>query len=165
MTIVYPEEYPFWWQALLALPDGKDNSRAYRRLERVFRDRTLKFQDNGHQLTTPDHETHFTISLWENFNLFQANSWLKLLWSRASFSAALGEIHDCNWSYEWVARIGPHQRNLDITLRYEDTAGMGVLVVEAKKPGVLLKHQKDLIQAGTVTFRNSEALIAFRFSI
>lgn len=134
----------YWWQALLALPDANIQNRAYRRLERVFRDRTLKLGEDWHQLTDRSHETHFTVCLWENFSLFEPRSWLKLLWRSASLGAELGEIRDCNWSYEWVAKIGKQERNLDITLRYEDERGSGILVVEAKKPGVQIKHAKDL---------------------
>lgn len=147
-----PAHYEAWWQALLAIPSSDQNSSAYRRLQRVFRDQTLKISSGpegaGHQFTCSSHETHYTVCLWENFNLFEPTLWLPELWARAGLATSIGAIQVCNWSYEWCAQRSDQgrrqERNIDVTLRYRDETGDGILVVEAKKPGVVPKAEKDL---------------------
>lgn len=147
-----PANYEAWWQALLAVPISHQDSPAYNRLQRVFRDQTLKMgsgpEGAGHQFTCSGHETHYTVSLWENFNLFEPALWLPELWARAGLSTSIGVIEVCNWSYEWCAQRNDQgrrqERNIDVTLRYRDERGEGILVVEAKKPGVVPKAEKDL---------------------
>ena len=122
---------------------------AYKRLARVFRDQTRPTGldpttgRQGQEFTHPSCETHLTVTLWENFAILPAESWLYELWSIAGLQAELKSTPRCNWSYQWAEHGKRGARHCDIVLEYEDADGRGVLVVEAKRPGGLLKD-KDL---------------------
>ncbi len=137
--------FEYWWEALCALPPEK-NSRAYQRLERVWRDQTRPSMDKtsgrrGHEFTNPDHETHLTVSLWENWSLFPKATWLPLIWRLSGLTSNLDVPFALNWSYEWSP--GPRLPHCDIVVEYEDASGRGILVVEAKRMGRSLPEGKD----------------------
>lgn len=137
--------YRFWWEAILALPPSRSDV-AYTRLDRVFRDQTRPVKDSttgrrGQQFTDPSHETHFTVTLWENFVLFPPARWLPSLWSVSGLMNRLGSELRCNWSYEWAEHGNSGARHCDIVLEYEDAEGRGVLVLEAKKPNNVLSDK------------------------
>lgn len=138
----------YWWQAILALPPSRSEV-AYHRLERIFLDQTRPTRPDpvtgqrGQEFTDCTCETHHTVTLWENFVLFQPSDWLPQLWAVAELSSPMESVRRCNWSYEWAAHGGVGAPHCDVVLEYEDARGRGILVVEAKKPGKSL-GEKDL---------------------
>jgi hypothetical protein len=141
-----------WWQALSAVPHDKDSAE-YERLQRVWFDHTrfcgaslanstpdeyaVKRQ---HEFLKPDHETHLTVSLWENFAIFDAAIWLPRLFELAGLPSLPASGLACQWSYEWVGyrnSSDPGKKReegmCDVVVGYERGDGIpGVLVVEAK---------------------------------
>lgn len=149
-----------WWQALMAVPQERD-SVAYERLRRVWFDHTrfggasleksalkLYASNRRHEFHNPSHETHLTVSLWENFALFSPKDWLPRLYNLAGLPFTAGLGLSCRWSYEWEGyrpkadnSDKSEQGMCDVVVSYRDEAGeAGVLVVEAKnltkEPGV-----------------------------
>jgi len=138
-----------WWHTLIALPATQEGV-GYERLKRVWFDHTrfleakesvpgVRRQNRSHEFAKITHETHLTASLWENFTLFDASSWLPALFSKAGLRSV--EVSRCGWSYEWEQDWkddnGKRQdRMCDIVVEFEtrDTA-RHVLVVEAKALG------------------------------
>jgi hypothetical protein len=141
-----------WWQALMAVPYEKESS-AYQRLARVWFDHT-RFRGASqaksapkeyeairhHEFHKPDHETHLTVSFWENFTLFPAEVWLPRLYEMARLPFSVSQNLKCQWSYEWVGyRPKPvdgterEEGMCDVVVSHEGSTGeSGVLVVEAK---------------------------------
>jgi hypothetical protein len=141
-----------WWQALSAVPHDKDSAE-YERLQRVWFDHT-RFRGaclanstpdeyavkRQHEFLKPDHETHLTVCLWENFSIFEASEWLPRLFEVAALPPLPTESLACQWSYEWVgyrpsSEPGKEQEQgmCDVVVGYERGDGIrGVLVVEAK---------------------------------
>lgn len=141
-----------WWQALSAVPCDK-GSPAYERLQRVWFDHTrflgasrLKAtpkeyaKKRKHEFLHPGHETHLTVSLWENFSIFPASDWLPRLYQLACLPSLPAEGLRCQWAYEWAGyrpATEPGTKRecgmCDVVLEYERSDGMrGALVVEAK---------------------------------
>jgi hypothetical protein len=130
----------FWYQPFLALPSEK-NSLAYRRLKRIFLDNTLLKGKAGstnrlHDLDNIKSEMHLTCTLWENFNLFSPESWLRPLLERAQIESDMGPIAKASWSYEFESeyefRVKKIKPIADVVIKYGDGRRTGILVVEAK---------------------------------
>lgn len=93
-----------------------------------------------HEFLKPDHETGLTVSLWENFSVFDASVWLPSLFNLAGLPLLPAEGMKCQWSYEWVgyrpSSEPDRQREqgmCDVVVGYERGDGIqGALVVEAK---------------------------------
>lgn len=127
-----------WWQVLPAIPSANDTI-AYRRLTRVWRDRTWFAREKEgnnriHQFVNDSKELHMTVTLWENFVLFDPKIWLPKLFALAGLEWNFGEIEQLQWSYEWESRK-PKKRIADIVVHSLDGGGEQVIVViEAKRP-------------------------------
>jgi len=144
----------FWHQHFLALPAEK-KSLAYRRLKRVFLDHTWlkgKVENNNrlHDLDNMKSEMHLTCTLWENFNLFSPESWLRPLLEHAQIESDMGPIAKASWSYEYEAQYEFQHRKViplaDVVIKYSDGRQTGILVIEAKRPGETIKPgSKDTI--------------------
>ncbi len=127
-----------WWQVLPAIPLAKDTL-AYRRLARVWRDRTRfhgkRETDNGRryqEFVKPTHETHLTATLWENFVLFEPSVWLSRLMERAGLAWHFGRIEEMHWSYEWEFKV-PQTRIADVVIHCKVADGSDVIVVVESK--------------------------------
>ena len=141
-----------WWQALMALPNEK-GSVSYQRLMRVWFDHTRfrgasransapkEYEANRHhEFHKPDHETHLTVSFWENFTLFPDEVWLPRLYELARLPFGASQNLKCQWSYEWVGYRPKSEDSTkreegmcDVVVSYEGSNGeSGILVVEAK---------------------------------
>lgn len=139
-----------WWRYLTALPPDRSGS-PYLRLRRVWFDHTRgSFKNNEvkHEWLNADHETRFTLPLWENFAVLPVEKWLPDLLSRAGLPPLTAAPTDVNWSYEyeWAGLQNGRRtmRQCDVVVEYRTAAGeIGGLVVEAKKPGRPLT-EKDL---------------------
>ena len=141
----------------MALPIEQEGV-AYERLKRVWFDHTrfldpkesapgFRRQNRSHEFAKFTHETHLTASLWENFTVFDASTWLPALFSEAGLCSV--EVLRCAWSYEWEQiwkdDKGKRQdRICDVVVEFETRdAARHVLVVEAKALGKPL-GEKDL---------------------
>jgi len=108
----------YWYNQLLAIPKEKE-SKEYIRLKRIWKDRT-RFHGKKesaaryHEICNPNHETNLTVSLWENFTLFDGNDWINQLLIKSGLEINKLEIIDCNWSYEWEKREGGKIKLTDV---------------------------------------------------
>src|SRR5438105_7314954 len=107
MAIADRDHYPYWWQALIALPASNSETEvAYERLARIFRDQTRSTSPDpqtgrrGQEFTNPASETHLTVVLWENFAVFRPGVWIPHLWAAAQLKTPIGSVRDCRWSYQ-----------------------------------------------------------------
>lgn len=137
----------------MAVPREKEGA-AYQRLARVWFDHTrflvgnktdgsphARLHDQVHDFYHPEYETHLTLSLWENFSVFDAEHWVPAVYELAGLPRAECRIVKCNWSYEWVGyrpkadgSKKQAQGMCDVVVAHEDeTEQRGVLVVEAKR--------------------------------
>lgn len=157
-------DFTHWWQALCAVPQN-ETCQAYSRLKRVWFDHTLfngpslsrcspeeRAEKQSHWFTNPNCETHLTVSLWENFALFECPDWLPRVYDLAGLRMPDSKCQTCRWSYEWVGyRTVPERpksstkRMCDVVVGFEGAdESRGVLVVEAKRLKAKL-GKKDLI--------------------
>jgi hypothetical protein len=142
--------YPsHWWAALCAVPTAKE-SVAYRRLQRVWFDHTrfhgprtnntLKSSSaekaltprRYHEFVRPNDETNLTVTLWENFVIFDVNKWLPAVFESAGLPPITTSIDKCNWGYEWWSHA-KEKRMCDIVLGFEAGETRSIVVVEAKR--------------------------------
>lgn len=143
-----------WWSALTMLPADR-TSDAYLRLHRVWHDQT-RFRGprpataglvRGHEFMDPTYETNLTVTLWENFALFEPAAWLPPLAEAAGFPLT-PPVRACRWSYEWENRNpsgdGLAVKDCDIIIHLRDAQPENaLLVVEAKNLGVKHFGKKD----------------------
>lgn len=127
-----------WWQVLSAVPSARDTL-AYRRLARVWRDRTRfhgkRDPENSRryqEFVKPTHETHLTATLWENFVLFEPGVWLPRLLDHIGTGWHFGEIKEMQWSYEWEFKA-PQTRIADVVIHCKVADGRDVIVVVESK--------------------------------
>jgi len=120
-----------WYQTISVIPHATD-SVAYRRLARIFRDRTRVGKQSGHELARTGHETRVTVNIFEHFALLP-NTWV----SRIAEAAGIAEIKDVTavqWSYEFETIRDERWPKMirDVTIHYKTDVSEGLLVVEAK---------------------------------
>ena len=120
-----------WYQTIAVIPQAT-TSVAYRRLARIFRDRTRVTKQSGHELVRTGHETRVTVNIFEHFALLP-NSWV----SRIAEAAGIAEIKDVTavqWSYEFETIRDDRWPKMirDVTIHYKTDVSEGLLVVEAK---------------------------------
>lgn len=120
-----------WYQTIAVIPQATD-SVAYRRLARIFRDRTRVSKQSGHELVQTGHETRCTVNIFEHFALLP-NTWV----SRIAEAAGIVEIKDVTavqWSYEFETIRDERWPKMirDVTIHYKTDVSEGLLVVEAK---------------------------------
>ncbi len=126
-----------WYQTIAVLPQAT-NSVAYRRLARIFRDRTRVGKQSGHELVRTGHETRVTVNIFEHFALLR-NSWV----SRIAEAAGIAEIKDVTavqWSYEFETIRDERWPKMirDVTIHYRTPVSDGIIVIETKvRPGAL----------------------------
>ena len=120
-----------WYQTIAVIPQTT-TSVAYRRLARIFRDRTRRCGPFDHELQKQGHETRVTVNIFEHFALLP-NSWV----SRVAEAAGIAEIKDVTavqWSYEFETIRDERWPKMirDVTIHYKTDVSEGLLVVEAK---------------------------------
>ena len=126
-----------WYQTIAVIPQTT-TSVAYRRLARIFRDRTRVTKQSGHELVRTGHETRVTVNIFEHFALLP-NSWV----SRIADAAGIDGIRDVTavqWSYEFeTIRDGRWPKMIrDVTIHYRTPDSDGIIVIETKvRPGAL----------------------------
>ncbi|MFM2224615.1 MAG: hypothetical protein RJA07_817 [Bacteroidota bacterium] len=127
----------YWFNQLIAIP-ATTNSAAYKRLKRIWNDRTrfhgAKTDENRyHELFSTKHETNLTVALWENFALFEPEIWIKELYKFAEIDLPITNIVSCNWSYEWEKKLEKGIRLCDVVIKFIDSNDVEyLLVVESK---------------------------------
>ena len=126
-----------WYQTIAVIPQAT-NSVAYRRLARIFRDRTRRCGPFDHELQKQGHETRVTVNIFEHFALLP-NSWV----SRIAEAAGIAEIKDVTavqWSYEFETIRDDRWPKMirDVTIHYRTPDSDGIIVIETKvRPGAL----------------------------
>lgn len=141
----------FWWAALPCIPPGR-NSPAYARLRTIWGDQTrFRGRDDKRyaEFVNPAVETNFTVTLWENFSLFPAATWVTALAETCGLGEEIGKVSDCRWSYGWSSpkTTESPSRICDLVLHFRDEQERdGLLIVEAKRPGGTF-GEKDLSPA------------------
>lgn len=131
-----------WWGALCAIPPNRETA-AYRRLRRVWLDRTRfhgpaalnvdrpKTAARYHEISKPDDETHLTATLWENFSIFDCAKWVPKVYAAAGLPESAKTVR-CHWAYEWADKAAG-DRMVDVVAEHEDDVGKRhVFVIEAK---------------------------------
>ena len=121
----------FWWEMLLAVPRNRD-SRAYRRLRRVWFDHT-----DNHAFFISRCENHLSTTLFENFVLFAPEAWLPALCSAAAVNAPVDRFAECAWGYQ--AQDSTTTKMADVGIHARGPAGDCFILVEAKVKGGPLK--------------------------
>jgi hypothetical protein len=153
--------YPsHWWAALCAVPATKDST-PYRRLKRAWFDHTrfhgpsaenpakrdfpvrTSASTRYHEFVKSSGETHLTLTLWENFVIFDLNKWLPAVFEAAGLRPITARIEQCKWCYEWVSHANGKKRMCDIVLAFESGGARNVVVIEAKRLDASMT-QKDL---------------------
>ncbi len=126
----------FWWQYLLAIPPNK-NEIGFKRIEHIIRDKTRYAKNKTgrlHEFYNLNHETNLTVSLWENFTLFDNYKWINQL-TGLTKSPIKDEVVKCNWSYEFSTS----SNNLcDIVINFKTNSLNGIIVIETKNLGKIL---------------------------
>jgi hypothetical protein len=149
-----------WWHGIAALPvDHQDH--AYHALRRVWGDHTIAGTRGFHRPTTED---HIVPALFQHWALFPDVNWAVLLLREINIT--IGAIRRVRWAYacEEVldSRLRPTRgRDFvipDIVLAYEDDAGIGVLVFEAKAPGKAAAAIDDLKLATNIALPSMRKL-------
>jgi hypothetical protein len=126
-----------WYQTIAVIPQA-NTSVAYRRLARIFRDRTRVGKQSGHELVRTGHETRVTVNIFEHFALLP-NSWV----SRIADAAGIDGIKDVaavQWSYEFETIRDKRWPKMirDVTIHYRTPDSDGTIVIETKvRPGAL----------------------------
>ena len=120
-----------WYQTIAVIPQSSQ-SVAYRRLARIFRDRTRVGKQSGHELVQRGHETRVTVNVFEHFALLPA-SWVM----RIAEAAGIDGIHDVTavqWSYEFETIRDERWPKMirDVTIHYQTGSSQGLIVIEAK---------------------------------
>lgn len=134
----------YWYDQLLAIPASKD-SIAFKRIYRIIADKTRYGLSKGerlHEFYNARHETQLTVSLWENFSLFDTYEWVNELIGLTN-KPLNDEVIDCNWSYEWEKRNGARIKLCDVVINYRSKSADGVIIIESKNLGANL-GAKDL---------------------
>ena len=132
-----------WYQTIAVIPQTP-MSVAYRRLARIFRDRTRVTKQSGHELVRTGHETRVTVNIFEHFALLP-NSWV----SRIADAAGIDGIRDVTavqWSYEFETNRDERWPKMirDVTIHYRTPDSDGIIVIETKvRPGAL-DRSKDI---------------------
>lgn len=136
-----------WYSYLSALPPNQ-NSLAYNRLQGIWANKTRFHGPEGspkriHELADPNHETHLTVSLWENFVLFEPQIWIPQLLQASAISLPSSEIKECKWSYEWQKTLTKGIKVMDVVISYLTADGnKHLIIIEAKNIGKKL-GEKD----------------------
>lgn len=126
-----------WYKQLNSIPPTKDST-AYRRLKRIWNDKTRYHghktsNQRYHELFSNKHETNLTVTLWENFVMLDPDIWLKELLKVTNISLQIDKIIHCNWSYEWEKRTEKGIRLCDIVIKFQDNHNKEyLLVIECK---------------------------------
>jgi hypothetical protein len=120
-----------WYQTIAVIPQSSQ-SVAYRRLARIFRDRTRRCGAFHHELQKLGHETRVTVNVFEHFALLPA-SWVM----RIAEAAGIDGIHDVTavqWSYEFETIRDERWPKMirDVTIHYQTGSSQGLIVIEAK---------------------------------
>jgi len=84
----------------------------------------------------PHQEDHLTVSLWENFALFEPRQVLGAVFSAAGIPIPR-PIQDCCWSYQFES---VSRELCDVVVQMRDLEGDSILVVESKKPKNIMKR-------------------------
>lgn len=133
----------YWWQFLLAIPPTKDEM-GFKRIERIIKDKTRYSRLKSgrlHEFYNKNHETNLTISLWENFSIFDSYEWVNELLKFTNFDIN-EKVIACNWSYEWEKRIGNRIKLCDVVLNFKTAQSNNIIVIEAKNLGKVI-GEKD----------------------
>lgn len=151
-----------WWMVLPAIPSEADSD-AYRRLRKIWADKT-RFRGKGikraHEFVTREWETHLMTTLWENFALFEPKEWLRELSDVAGIRHGHEETQTCNWSYGFRERAT--KRIADIVIGFDGLGDkLGCYVIEAKRPGGKLT-EKDLDPSYYLQFEHIATNAAYR---
>ena len=126
-----------WYQTIAVIPQSSQTV-AYRRLARIFRDRTRVTKQSGHELVRRGHETRVTVNVFEHFALLPA-SWVL----HVAEAAGIDGIHDVTavqWSYEFETIRDERWPKMirDVTIHYRASDHDGIIVIETKvRPGAL----------------------------
>ena len=126
-----------WYQTIAVIPQSSQ-SVEYRRLARIFRDRTRVTKQSGHELVRRGHETRVTVNVFEHFALLPA-SWVM----RIAEAAGIDGVHDVTavqWSYEFETIRDERWPKMirDVTIHYRASDHDGIIVIETKvRPGAL----------------------------
>ena len=137
----------FWYSHISALPPSS-NSSAYKRLKGIWANKTrFKGQKDSpkriHELAKIKHETHLTVSIWENFVLFEPSIWIPELLRESGVPLPSAAVKECKWSYEWQKTLPKGIKVIDVTISYEtEDCVKHLIVVEAKNMGKKL-GEKD----------------------
>jgi len=133
-----------WWMSLPAIPSRLED-RDYRRLRKIWGDKTRfrgRDKDRKHEFVTASYETHLMTTLWENFSLFEARSWLQQLANVSGIAIDHSASKNCDWSYGF--RENSTRKIADIVIGFDGVGDKkGCYVIEAKRPGGKL-GPKDL---------------------
>jgi len=87
-----------------------------------------------HEFVKSTEETNLTVTLWENFSIFEPNKWVPAIFIATELPSPGSKIDQCNWSYEWYFST-PSRRNdrmYDVVFSFECDGVSSVVVVEAK---------------------------------
>ena len=124
-----------WWNALPAIPSRLED-RDYRRLRKIWGDKTrFRGRDKArkHEFVSVTYETHLMTTLWENFSLFEAGSWLQALVDASGLTVDHSRTQRCEWSYGF--REHSTRKIADIVIGFDGVEpGTGCYVIEAKRP-------------------------------
>lgn len=127
----------YWWSMLNAVPSSR-KCWEYRRLWRAWFDHTW----SNHPFLTHGSEMHLTVSLFENFTIFDHAVWLPRLLHTAGLAVLDRPIDAANWGYEILD--APSNKLADIAVHYRADTTDGVIVIEAKKRrGALKPSDRD----------------------
>jgi hypothetical protein len=139
----------YWWAALTAIPSDNE-SLEYCRLKRVWFDHTRFRGAKGtaeryHEFVKPTEETNLTVTLWENFSIFEASVWVPAIFAVSGLAKPKGKIDRCSWSYEWYFNTPSRQddRMCDVVFSFRSDGIPTVVVVEAKGLDKMMRP-KDL---------------------
>jgi hypothetical protein len=126
-----------WYQSIAVIPQSTQ-SVAYRRLARIFRDRTRVGKQSGHELVRRGHETRVTVNVFEHFALLPA-SWVMHIAEAAGIDGIL-DVTAIQWSYEFETIRDERWPKMirDVTIHYRASDHDGIIVIETKvRPGAL----------------------------
>lgn len=126
-----------WWHGIPALPSGREDQ-TYHALRRVWGDQTIAGARSFYRVGSED---NITLALFQNWALFESTDWVRGLVE--AIGGSVGAVTKVRWAYacEEVldAKLAPHHKQNfvipDIMLLFEDEHGMGLVVIEVKRPG------------------------------
>lgn len=154
LTTVPDKVHRFWWTCFPALPRSRE-THAYHALKRVWFDHTIntfeeaapgQWRRRARGFYTEGSEDHIAPVLFQNWALFPESSWAPSL-LEAYHIGVKGAVRRVRWCPFFEQPYDGRKFCIaDIVLCWEDDAGIGLLVLEAKVRGRKL-GTKDLPQA------------------